>query len=744
LKILKHILDIRLTSRSDIYYDQTGRGIHGGDAGNSIITFKGKPHQADGLSINPVIALNGFQKRFSLFPVLSHLIKRTFFRAHGLNRRQSQIKSGLQSFSLFLLLCYHYLFQLINKKSAKKRWSDFRYHVFELSKNRLSAICPFMIKWNILEPKTEVVNRLSAHLQCSPVVASLLANRAIDSPAQAVHFLTPSFHQLSNPSAMKDMDTAVSRIHNAILRQERILIFGDYDVDGVTGTVLITDFLNTVGAKVSFYIPHRETEGYGLKPCHINDPAISNSINLIITVDCGSSSHEAVRMAHRAGIDVIITDHHTISNPIPEALAVVNPRRNDCPSGAGNLAGVGVAFFLVISLRKYLRDQEFWTFRNEPNLKSACDLVALGTVADMVPLTGDNRILVKGGIDQINSGPRPGIQSLLEISGIHRPFLNSEDIAFKLAPRLNAAGRMGHAKTAAHLLLTRDSQKALKLAETLNALNCERRSVEQRVLDEIHLRLQNEPEYLHAGALVMADAAWPSGILGIVASRLVHRFFRPVVLISTQKGTCRGSARSLPGFDLYQGLKDCSDSLIGFGGHAAAAGLEISAERIPEFQSRFTQMADSRISREQLIPEMAVDGILDIQDITSTLIDEIEALKPYGTGNPEPLFLAKNIHIASSGIVGRNTRRMILKPRDGSSCTSISAVQFNVDSPLPIGSEIREMVYRLRWNFWNGNRTPQILVEDAIFSLQSPMSESIMSIDDGLISVKNVMTYQDP
>jgi len=601
-----------------------------------------------------------------------------------------------------------------------------------------------MKSWNILQPKTEVVNRLLATLKCSPVVASLLANRGIDSPALAGRFLTPSLHQLSDPSAMVDMDKAVRRIHDAILQQERILIFGDYDVDGVTATVLVTDFLNTVGARVSFYIPHRETEGYGLKPGHICDPAISNNINLIITVDCGSSSHEAVRMARRAGIDVIITDHHAISNPMPEALAVVNPKRCDCPSGAEDLAGVGVAFFLIISLRKYLRDRGFWMSRNEPNLKNACDLVALGTVADMVPLTGDNRILVKSGIDIIHSGPRPGIQSLIETSGIHRPFLNSEDIAFKLAPRLNAAGRMAHAETAAHLLLSHDSQIALKLAETLNALNSKRRSVEQCVLEEIHLRLQNEPEHLHANALVMADAAWPCGILGIVASRLVRQFFRPVILIATKNGTGRGSARSIPGFDLYQGLKTCSDSLIGFGGHAAAAGLEISTERIPEFINRFTRMADSRISREQLVPEMTVDGVLDIQDITPELIDDIESLKPYGTGNPEPVFLAKNIHIASSGIVGRNTRRMILKARNGISGAGISAVQFNVDSPLPMKSEIREMVYRLRWNFWNGNRTPQILVEDAIFSLQSHRSESIMRINDGHISVKNAMTYQDP
>ena len=601
-----------------------------------------------------------------------------------------------------------------------------------------------MKKWNILKPNTETVNRLCSHLQCSPVLASLLANRGIDSPAQAERFLSPSFHHLSDPTAMKDMDKAIRRVHDAILQQERILIFGDYDVDGITGTVLITDFLNSVGAKVSYYIPHRETEGYGLKPGHIVDPAISDSVNLIITVDCGSSSHEAVRMAHRAGIDVIITDHHTIPDPMPEALAVINPRRSDCPCGAGSLAGVGVAFYLVISLRRYLRDQGFWASRNEPNLKNACDLVALGTVADMVPLTGDNRILVKSGIDIINSVPRPGIQSLMDISGIQSPFLNAADIAFKLAPRLNAAGRMAHAKTAALLLLTRDNQKAMKLAETLHALNCKRRAVEQHVLDGIHLRLQNEPEHLHTSSLVLAEAAWPSGILGIVASRLVHKLFRPVVLISTQNGIGRGSARSIPGFDLYEGLKACSDCLTGFGGHAAAAGLELSMERIPEFQSRFTRMADGRISSEHLVPEMSVDGFLDIRDITPDLIDEIESLKPYGTGNAEPVFLAENVHIVSSAIVGRNTRRMLLKPGGGSFCSRISAVQFNVDSPLPKSLEMHEMVYRLHWNYWNGNRSPQILVIDAIFSLQSPMSESIMRSGEGLISVKNAMTYQDP
>jgi single-stranded-DNA-specific exonuclease len=296
---------------------------------------------------------------------------------------------------------------------------------------------------------------------------------------------------------------------------------------------------------------------------------------------------------------------------------------------------------------------------------------------------------------------------------------------------------MAHAKTAADLLLTHDSQKALRLANTLNELNHKRRSVEQLVLEEIHLKLKKEPDHLQAVALVLADSGWPAGILGIVASRLVQQFFCPVILISTQNGTGRGSARSTPDFDMYQGLKACSDSLLGFGGHSAAAGLEVLTERIDEFQSRFIRMADNRLSPEQRVQEMAIDGILDIQDITPSLIDEIESLKPYGTGNPEPIFLAKNIQIVSCTIVGRNTRRMTLKSADKPSGAGISAVQFNIDSPLPMGSGIREMVYRLRWNFWKGNRTPQILVEDAIFSLQSPMSESIIGGDDGPISVNN-------
>ena len=588
-----------------------------------------------------------------------------------------------------------------------------------------------MKKWNFLIPDPASVKSLHNHLKCSPLIATLLVNRGINSPSQADRFFNLSFQNLLQPGAMKDMDSAVFRIYNALVRKERILIFGDYDVDGVTATVLLYEFLTAADANVSYYIPHRETEGYGLQLVHVLDYAVSHKTNLIITVDCGSSSHEAVTEAYRSGIDVIITDHHAISDPIPEALAVINPKRRDCPSGAEYLAGVGVVYFLVISLRKYLREHGFWESRKEPNLKECCDLVALGSIADMVPLTHDNRIFVKHGLDLINSRRRNSIQSLIEISGINPSTANAEDIAFRLAPRLNAAGRMNHADAAVSLLLSRDMQKAREFSETLNTFNTQRQSIEKQIINEILQRFQEHPEDLESKVLFLSNTGWPSGVLGIVASRLLHSFFRPVILISLQNGMGKGSARSIPGFNLYQALSACADCLNRFGGHAAAAGFEIAADRIPEFQSRFSRIADKQIHSGQYTPEIAVDCMLDFKDISDSLINEIELLQPYGTGNPEPVFITHDVQVVSSKIVGGNTHRMILKPRCKTSAPGILAVQFNFDlAEVKKYNGIDSIAYRLRWNYWNGNRTPQILIEDAKFSLQSPMTESIIGKQD--------------
>ncbi len=583
-----------------------------------------------------------------------------------------------------------------------------------------------MKRWNFLQPDADAMRRLEKHLGCSPFISSLLVNRGIDSEADAERFLDFSFQRLTSPDSFTDMDKAARRIYHAITHQQHILVFGDYDVDGVTGTALLHDFLQTTGVPVSCYIPHRESEGYGLQKKHIDDDAFCRGIDLIITVDCGSSSHDVMPAARRAGIDIIITDHHAISDAVPEALAVINPKRKDCLSRADNLAGVGVVYFLIIYLRKYLRDMGFWASRKEPNLKTYCDLVALGTIADMVPLTSDNRIFVKNGMDVINTGARAGIRSLIEISGGNISSLDSDDVAFKLAPRLNAAGRMEHADTALHLLLEPDARKARVLAHSLDALNVQRKHVEQQIFDDIRQRLAAHPEQLDDMALVIAGADWAPGVLGIVASRLVQAYCLPVILISVQNGVGKGSGRSIPGFDIYRSIHACADCLMRYGGHALAGGLEIDAGRISEFRTRFTRIAASEIAVAPREIDIGVDRILNLEDISETLISDMELLKPYGMDNPEPVFYANKVHVVSSRMVGNNTRRMILKPADHPSHPGILAIQFRCDPQSPAGPNMKEMIYRLRWNYWNGSRTMQILIEDAKFSLQSAMSESIM------------------
>ncbi|MGD8992345.1 MAG: DHH family phosphoesterase, partial [Desulfobacterales bacterium] len=349
-------------------------------------------------------------------------------------------------------------------------------------------------KWNILQPDAIQVKQLSARLGCHPVTATILINRSLISAEQASYFLTSSLNQMRPPFALKDMDAAVNRICRAIQEKERILIFGDYDVDGISATAVLFEFLQSAGADVSTYIPHRIDEGYSLQPYHIENYALPNQIRLIITADCGSGSTTALAAAGTSGIDVVITDHHEISKNIPPAAAVLNPKRWDCTAGMETLSGVGVAFSLVIALRKQLRAANFWKNRPQPNLKRYCDLVALGTIGDMVPLIGENRIFVKAGLDLINAANRPGISALCAVAGISQQPVNAEDVAYRLAPRLNAAGRMEHASRALHLLTTQDAQEADRLAQALDDLNLRRRELEHSILNAILADLKHQPD----------------------------------------------------------------------------------------------------------------------------------------------------------------------------------------------------------------------------------------------------------
>jgi single-stranded-DNA-specific exonuclease len=567
-------------------------------------------------------------------------------------------------------------------------------------------------EWQILVPDAQLVENLCRDIQCHPAVASILVNRHILSAEHASNFFHTSLNHLSPPFSIKDMDAAVDRIISAILRKEKILIFGDYDVDGITATTLFLKFFRRIGARVSYYIPHRITEGFGLKKHHISDVALPNAINLIITVDCGSDSHDAVAAAKDAGIDIIITDHHMVSGTVPRAVAVVNPKRDLDPSGFGDLAGVGVAFYLLVCLRKKLRDADFWKHRKEPNLKKYLDLVALGTLADMVPLTRENRILTKTGVKLIRSTRRRGLNALIGVCGIDKHAIDAEDIVFYMAPRLNASGRMDHASRAVELLIAEEDQKAREIARSLNHLNQDRRSIENKILSQILDHLKQNPDLLQKNSLVLSDRNWPLGILGIVAARIMKQFYRPVVLVTTADGIGKGSARSIPGINLYKGLFACGDHLETFGGHSMAAGLKIRDENIEPFKTRFEHVVSRMAGPLDFIPKITIDYRLDFTDISDRLMDELELLKPFGIGNHEPLFMAENIGIASSKQVGGHHRQMVLKQKTGEAEKRFNAIQFNAGSTGFEKNYFEKIAYRLRRNRWNGRKSAQIVVEE--------------------------------
>jgi single-stranded-DNA-specific exonuclease len=409
---------------------------------------------------------------------------------------------------------------------------------------------------------------------------------------------------------------------------------------------------------------------------------------------------------------MIITDHHTITEDIPPALAVINPKRQDCPAGLQNLAGVGVAFCLLICLRTYLREKGFWQDDSEPNLKSYCDLVALGTVADMVPLIEENRILCKTGLTLIHAGHRPGLTALLEASAIQNDFLDADDIAFRLAPRLNAAGRMDHAARAVELLTAQDLDSAQKTAHALNLLNRQRRQVEQGIFTDIQRFLKNNPSLRQRRSLVLSGQGWHAGVLGIVASKIANDYYRPVILITTRDGIGIGSGRSVAGLNLYDALASCKPYLETFGGHSMAAGLKIRKANIADFQNAFENVIRRISQPEDLTPILKIDAHLDLDTISDALINELEALMPFGTGNPEPLFMTADVGVISSKIVGKNHRRMILQQSSRPNTPVFPAIQFNADSRVSNKQKISQMVFKLRWNRWQGKKTAQLVIED--------------------------------
>lgn len=566
------------------------------------------------------------------------------------------------------------------------------------------------MQWDILEPDEKLVRRIQEHLNCSPVMAAVIANRNLDSPDKAAEFLQPSMSDLPSPFLLSGMRSAVERICRALEKDEHILVIGDYDADGVTATAVIVDFLKAAGARVGYHLPHRIHEGYGFDSSHVMQLARPQGVGLIITVDCGSTSHQAVAAASRFGIDTIITDHHNIDHPIPDAYAVINPKKNGEPEELSQLAGVGVAFYLTIALRMILRDRGWWQERPEPNLKTLCDLVAVGTVADIVPLLGVNRILTKAGLQEITSRRRPGIKALLKVAGVGQGAVTSEDIAYRMAPRINAAGRVAHAKTAMDLLCATDDATAEKLAETLNGLNLRRQAIEEQILEEIVLRMESRPDLLQRRTILVGGENWHEGVLGIVAAKLAARYNRPVVLLSTQNGAAKGSGRSIPSIDLFEALSRCANLLDRFGGHRSAAGLRLNAERIHLLREAFEKAVNELAAKEDMAPRLAIDGVLSFDQITPQLMDELEKLEPCGAENPPPVFWAGEVHVQFGMMLKQRHRRMRLV-QDNAPTPPINAVQFNLPPDSPRPNFFQRMAFRLQWNRYRGAKEIQMVVE---------------------------------
>ena len=556
----------------------------------------------------------------------------------------------------------------------------------------------------------ESINNICKINKITPAIAAILLNRNINTKEKIDAFFDVSLKNIQHPVKLKDIDIAVKRIACAIKKNEKILIFGDYDADGITATVILYEFLKYCKADISYYIPCRITEGYSIKPNHILDAA-NNNIDLIITVDCGSSDFDAVYEASKNNIDVIITDHHEINGKIPDAFAVINPKQKDCKSGLDYLAGVGVAFYLLIYLRKYLRDNQFWINTPEPNLKNSCDLVSIGTIADIVPVISDNRVITKAGIEILKTGKRTGTEALIKICKIDKKYISSGDIAFKIAPRINASGRIGHANTAVRLLLEKNEHQALKLSLKLDELNTQRKIIENRILVNIIMYIENNPYLLDNKSLVLSNKNWHKGILGIIASRLVEKYYKPVFLISIQNNIGVASGRSIPGFNLYNGLCSCSEYLTGFGGHAMAAGFKINEEKIEVFKEKFEKIVFETTNAKIFEPEILIDYQLSFDDITDKLLYELELLQPFGPEMEEPFFLSKNVKVCFSKKIGESHRYMVLNQPESKMKTKINAIKFNADSDDFKKDFFDEIVFKLSYNYYNNKKSKQIIID---------------------------------
>ncbi|EIJ78999.1 single-stranded-DNA-specific exonuclease RecJ [Bacillus methanolicus PB1] len=555
-------------------------------------------------------------------------------------------------------------------------------------------------RWIVRQSDRQKSEMLIQELNITPLVASLLVNRGIDTVESARYFLFPKRQSFHDPYLLKDMDKAVERIRLAIERQEPILIYGDYDADGVSSTSVMMMALRDLGANVEYYIPNRFTEGYGPNEAAFR-LAANNGFKLIITVDTGISAIHEANVARELGIDLIITDHHEPGPVLPKALAIIHPKREDSTYPFRELAGVGVAFKLAHALKG-----------NVP--ENLLDIAAIGTIADLVSLKGENRLIAQKGIQQLKITKNIGLQTLIRLSGIEPESIDEETIGFVIAPRLNASGRLESAESAVELLLTEDQHKAEMLAEKIDLLNKERQELVNAMTEEAVIEVESFYPPEEYQVLVIGKEGWNSGVIGIVASRLVEKFYRPVIVFSfdSEKGLAKGSARSIEGFDLFKNLSACRDILPHFGGHPMAAGMTLYLEEVDELRFRLNALAKEQLTEEDFIPKTNLDGKIELSDISLTAIEQLQMLAPYGADNPKPKVLIENVNIAAIRKIGSDQSHLkITLENDGALLDGVGFGMGHLYEHISPFSKL-SVIGELAINEWNNIRKPQVLLQD--------------------------------
>jgi single-stranded-DNA-specific exonuclease len=550
--------------------------------------------------------------------------------------------------------------------------------------------------------------RLEGELGLSPVVARLLAIRGHHDPEAADRFLRPSLSHLCDPWLLTDLAPAVERLLGAAARKERIVVHGDYDVDGVTSTVILRRALELLGADVTHFIPERLRDGYGLQPATI-ERLHAEGARVVVSVDCGIRAPEAARRARELGVDLIITDHHEPDAELPKALAVVNPKRHDCPYPDKHLAGVGVALKLVQGLCQKA-GREGW-------LQAFVKIAAIGTLADVVPLVGENRVIAKLGLEQLTKGPhKVGLRALLDVSGLAGKTIDSYHIAFMVAPRVNAAGRMASADIATRLLLASDESmaaEAVALAQQLDTENTKRRTEEQDIVAEAKKAVETDPDIGAHSVLVVGGEGWHRGVIGIVASKLVDAYYRPAIVLSIDHGVAHGSCRSIPGFDVLAALESCAGLLDRFGGHKQAAGLQLDAAKVPAFRRAVNDYAHGVLGPDDLRPNLSLDGALDFDALTPKVVNDLASMAPFGLANPKPLFTASGVDVVDGP---RRLKERHLKMSLRQKNRTFRAIAWNgVDKEAVITGGVGplEVAYGLEQNEFNGTTYTELRLSDA-------------------------------